>query len=137
MSGENKEMMENEELNMNENKDFNKNAKVKESETANLAETVKKKRTHRVGTITCGASLVIFGSLFLATVFTDAITYLTVIKFWPVILIGLGIEIIISNIGESELKYDKGSIAIIILMGLFAAGMAGTSLLIEAAVKYF
>ena len=49
------------------------------------------KRTHRVGAITAGASLVGFGIVFLLQQFM-ALDFVFIIKFWPLVLIGLGAQ---------------------------------------------
>ena len=86
-----------------------------------------KKRTHRVGAITAGASLVGFGIVFLLQQFL-ALDYVFIIKFWPLILISLGVEVIVSSfMEEGTYKYDKGAIAIIILMMGFAFLMAAAT----------
>jgi len=85
------------------------------------------KRTHRVGVITAGASLVGFGIVFLLQQFME-LDFVFIIKFWPLILISLGAEVIVSSfMEEGTYKYDKGAIAIIILMMGFAFCMAGAT----------
>ncbi|MBR5359865.1 MAG: hypothetical protein IK123_03150, partial [Lachnospiraceae bacterium] len=69
-------------------------------------------RVHRVGSITAGISMVAFGILFLLRLFTDLITYEMVFNLWPVVLIGLGAEILMSNMKTENLKYDKGAVAL-------------------------
>ncbi len=83
-------------------------------------------RVHRVGSITAGISLVVFGVLFLLKMFTGLITYELVLSLWPLVLIGLGAEILISNIRADELKYDKGAVAVVLIMLVFATCMALT-----------
>ncbi|MBQ1870568.1 MAG: hypothetical protein II147_00085 [Lachnospiraceae bacterium] len=86
-----------------------------------------KKRTHRVGAITAGASLVGFGVVFLLQQFMN-LDFVFIIKFWPLILISLGFEVIVSSfMEEGTYKYDKGAIAIIILMMGFAFLMAAAT----------
>ena len=82
------------------------------------------KRVHRVGSITAGISLVAFGILFLLKMFTGSITYELVFSLWPLVLIGLGAEILISNVRADELKYDKGAVAVVLIMLIFATCMA-------------
>ena len=78
------------------------------------------------------------GILYLSTLFSNALSYKTIMRFWPVILIGLGCEILISNMKESELKYDKGAVVIIICMGIFAAAMAVLSAMLDnCGIVYF
>ncbi len=48
----------------------------------------------RVGSVTFGLTLVVFGVMFLLSAFIKSFNYLDVIKFWPVIFISLGIEML-------------------------------------------
>lgn len=85
-------------------------------------------RTRRVGTITCGSILIIFGILFLTHMFYPALSLGFIMKLWPVILIALGLEMVIANMKykseeETVLKYDKGAIFITFLLTCFALGM--------------
>ncbi len=81
-------------------------------------------RVHRVGSITAGISLISFGILFLLRIFTDAVSYQTAFKLWPAIIIGIGVEILISNARRIEIKYDKGAVCLMAIMMVFATGMA-------------
>ena len=49
---------------------------------------------HRVGTITCGIILVLYGVLFLLHMILPTMNYQRIFEFWPIILIVLGIEIL-------------------------------------------
>ncbi|MBQ9342087.1 MAG: hypothetical protein IJT81_07000 [Lachnospiraceae bacterium] len=90
-----------------------------------------KKRTHRVGAITAGASLVGFGVVFLLQQFMN-LDFTFIIKFWPLVLIGLGAEIIASTfMDEGTYKYDKGAIALIVIMLFFAFCMAGVTAVMQ------
>lgn len=90
-----------------------------------------KKRTHRVGAITAGASLVGFGIVFLLQQFL-ALDFVFIIKFWPIILISLGVEVIASTfMDEGTYKYDKAAIAIIVVMMFFAFCMAGVTAVMQ------
>lgn len=93
--------------------------------------------TRRVGSITCGISLIVFGIMFLISPFLDKINYSFILHFWPIILIGLGVEILAANRHcrndeNCSLKYDKGAIIMMIILMLFAACM-GTA---EFYLKY-
>lgn len=93
--------------------------------------------TRRVGGITCGISLIFFGIMFLISPFLDKIDYSFILHFWPIILIGLGVEMLAANHRcrndeNSRLKYDKGAIFIMVILMLFAACM-GTA---EFCLKY-
>lgn len=84
-------------------------------------------KNRRVGTLTAGIILVIFGVLFLLRLIFPNINYLIIISLWPLILIFLGIEIIAAYIinEEEKIKYDTGAVILTIILSLFAMGMAG------------
>lgn len=92
-------------------------------------------RCRRVGTITAGITLVFFGVLFLLRFFYQFMDYTWILSLWPIILILLGLEIILSYVFQKgeKLQYDGGAIAIIILMAVFSMAMA----MMEFAVQYY
>jgi hypothetical protein len=81
-------------------------------------------RTHRVGTITTGLVLIAFGVLFILHLFMNVITYELIFRFWPVILIGLGLEVLLTNFAKDKIVYDKAAIFLMLLLAFFAMGMA-------------
>ena len=87
-------------------------------------------RTHRVGSITTGIMLIAFGVMFVLHLFLNAISYNMIFKLWPIILIGLGIEVLLSNFARDRIVYDKAAIFLMIALAVFAMGMAGADLLI-------
>lgn len=88
-------------------------------------------RVRRVGSVTCGISLIIFGVLFLIHLFYNSLSYVVILKFWPLVLIGLGIELLASYVKPKQVIYDKGAVALMILMSFFAACMAGVDIFIN------
>ena len=52
-----------------------------------MDENVKEVRTHRVGSITLGSALVLFGILFLVHLFVPVLTYEIIFHIWPCIFI--------------------------------------------------
>lgn len=88
-------------------------------------------RVHRVGTLTAGISMVGFGIMFVVRNFVDVISYTAICRCWPVILILLGLEIIFYNARGKKFVYDKAAVFIIIMMMLFAMGMAGADMCIS------
>ena len=102
-------------------------------ETANNRVTC---RIHRVGTVTAGASMVVFGILLLIHSIFDFIDYQMVFSLWPLILIGLGIELLLSNLGEKRIVYDKGAVVLLIIMIFFSFGMVVADICIEATELY-
>lgn len=97
-------------------------------------------RVRRVGSITCGGILILFGSLFMVHMFCPALNLEFIMKLWPLILIALGIEMVISNMrrnsGEEILKYDKGAIVITFLTMCFAIGMGVLEYCMEYGQRY-
>lgn len=81
------------------------------------------KKERRVGTYTFGVMLIIIGISVLIMTFTkfDALRYL--LMLWPIVLIGLGIEILILNSkSNTKVKIDFVSI-ILMLIVLFFTGV--------------
>ena len=70
----------------------------------------------RVGTYTFGVMLIIVGISVLIITFTSAIFFRYLLMIWPVVLIGLGIEILYLNT-KSNIKVKTDFISII-LMGI-------------------
>lgn len=92
-------------------------------------------RSRRVGSITCGIVLIVFGILFLLHMMLPVISYTFIFRFWPLILVFLGLEIIIANTrkGENMMKYDIGAIFLIIVLAAFSLGMG----LAEYCMSYY
>jgi hypothetical protein len=84
------------------------------------------KRIHRIGTITLGSMLVVFGIMFLFHIFFAGLSYLVILKLWPIIFIFLGLEILITNLKQQDenLCYDKTAFFLIVILSFFAMGMA-------------
>lgn len=89
-------------------------------------------RTHRVGTVTFGIILILFGVLFLAHIFVPWLHYEYVFRLWPLVFIFLGIEVLVGNHraakAEDEVKinfiYDKAAILLMVCLTFFAMIMA-------------
>jgi len=96
-------------------------------------------KTHRVGTLTLGGMLIVFGVLFLLRIFFADLSYDIIFKLWPIVFIFLGSEILIANFNqkeESKMIYDKTAFALIIILSFFAMGMAITELCIKYASSH-
>ena len=89
-------------------------------------------RTHRVGAITTGVSMIAFGVLFAVHLFTGFMDYEMIFKLWPFMIIGLGVELLISNFLTEKIVYDKAAVFLLILTSFFAMCMAGA----EQAMKF-
>lgn len=93
----------------------------------------------KVGTFTAGLSMVVFGVLFLLRIYFPSINYRLILTLWPLILIFLGVEILISFfINKQEvMKYDGGAILLTIILTFFAMGMACAEFAIQNSHYYF
>lgn len=78
-----------------------------------------------VGTLTTGIVLITFGIIFLLRLMYPSIKYAIIASMWPLVLVILGIEIIISCFRNKEgiIKYDFGGVFILIALSMFAMGM--------------
>ena len=79
-------------------------------------------RSHRVGSVTAGISMVGYGVMFLLHLFGDMVDYRMMFSLWPVMLILLGLELLLSNFSK-KVVYDKAAIFLLIVMTFFALGM--------------
>ena len=69
--------------------------------------------TRRIGSVTLGGSLVVFGILFLVHTFWDGLSYGLILRFWPLLLISLGAETLLSlRQSESVYTVSLGSMGI-------------------------
>ncbi len=68
-------------------------------------------RIHRVGSVTFGLVLIVTGILFLFQLFLPRLDYRVIYQFWPLILIFLGVEVLLSNRQKTyEVLGTKGQI---------------------------
>ena len=81
-------------------------------------------RSHRVGSVTAGLSMVGIGVMFLLHLLFDLVDYQMMFSLWPVMLILLGLELLISNFSTKKIVYDKAAIFLLIVMTFFSMGMA-------------
>jgi hypothetical protein len=92
----------------------------------------------RVGTLTAGIILVTFGTLFLLRIFYPSINYSFILSLWPLILVFLGVELIISYIINKDkiMKYDGWSIFLIIVLSFFSMVMGGAEFVLNNFLKF-
>ncbi len=81
-------------------------------------------RSHRVGSVTAGLSMIGFGVMFLLHLFFDLVDYRLMFSLWPVMLILLGLELLLSNFSKKKIVYDKAAVFLLITMTFFTIGMA-------------
>lgn len=110
---------------------MNQTGNMQNSANRNCETAMQARRTRRVGGLTCGIAMVGFGILFLLNTLFGLIDYTTIFSLWPILLICLGVEMLISNMKYSDteryrLVYDKGAIVLTILVTMFAVGMGIT-----------
>lgn len=84
-------------------------------------------KQRRVGTLTLGGVLIMYGVAFLLHSFIEGISYYLVFKMWPVIFLVLGVEVLFAAIRwkDEPFQYDFAAIFIICILIAFAMGMAG------------
>ncbi|MCL2301593.1 MAG: DUF5668 domain-containing protein [Firmicutes bacterium] len=93
-------------------------------------------KSRKIGVLTLGASLVAFGVLYLLRVFVPGWSYMTVLRFWPVVLILLGAEVLLSVFwprpeGEPPAKFDAASVVLLFVTLLLACGLAAAQFALE------
>ncbi len=85
-------------------------------------------RPRRVGSVTFGLTLVLFGVLFLIHIVVPTLHYEMIFQFWPVVFVLLGVEILVENHKSSaeqcRFVYDFPAILMMVVMLLFAMVMA-------------
>lgn len=92
----------------------------------------------RVGTFTLGLTLIVFGVFLFLHTFISTFTFSFIASLWPLILILLGLEVMVSYIvnKDDKLRYDGGAIALIIILALFALGASYTQFFAEHYTRY-
>ena len=83
-------------------------------------------RTRRVGTLTCGIALIIFGIVVGAFLIWPNFDLMLLLRLCPALLILLGGELIAASFSRFELrlKYDFASIFLCLVLGLAAVGLS-------------
>ncbi|MCR5753673.1 MAG: hypothetical protein K6G30_02510 [Acetatifactor sp.] len=88
-------------------------------------------RVHRVGSITLGLTLILAGVIYFLRLFWGVIPVDIILHVWPVVLIVLGLEVLLSGTVFREYTYDKGSFFLIFMVILFVMCLAGMNFLVE------
>ena len=94
-------------------------------------------RTHRVGAFTSGLCMVGFGGLLLLHNLFHIMDYEMILRLWPLILIGMGIELLLSNVFKNRIVYDKAAIVLLFVMTLLVLMLAGVDVCMEASKAYW
>lgn len=94
-------------------------------------------RTRRVGSVTFGLTLVLFGVLFLVHTVIPSLDYGIIFQCWPMVFVLLGIEILVENRRSDTEKYrfvyDFPAILMLVILLLFAMVMAAA----EVSMQYY
>lgn len=93
-------------------------------------------RTHRVGAFTSGICMVAFGIMLLLHTLFHIMTYEMIFELWPLVLIGMGIELLLSNVFKNRIVYDKAAIVLLFVMTIFVLCLAGADVCMEASRVY-
>lgn len=89
---------------------------------------------HKIGTVTLGIILILFGFLFLIHIFIPALSLAFIFKLWPIVFIVLGLEILCSKLRQDlHITYDFAAVWLLFFLMLFAAGMG----VLEWSAEYF
>ncbi len=90
-------------------------------------------KNRRVGTLTAGVSMVLFGALFLLRLFVPVITIRLIASLWPLVLVFLGVEVLIAYAmnKEGQMRYDAGSVVLILALAFFTVCMAFAQMTME------
>ncbi len=93
-------------------------------------------RVRRIGSVTLGLGLLVFGLLFLLHTLWDGISYGLIFRFWPCLLVSLGLEVLWSlRKQEDGWVYDKGAVVMMVLISFFAMSMATAQMFFEWTVQ--
>lgn len=97
---------------------------MKEKRNSDQEKTTK--RVHRVGSVTMGLSLIIIGLTTVIYLFFPEIDYRFLAKFSPLILVGIGVEVLLANAQSDTIcfKYDLFSGIVCFLLITFSLSMA-------------
>lgn len=87
----------------------------------------------RVGTLTAGIVLIALGLLFILRIIFPLLHYSTILSLWPLVLVLLGTEVIVSYVINKEeiMKYDGSAIALVIILSIFSMGMAAAEFIVN------
>ena len=99
-------------------------------------ETMVRTRIHRVGSFTSGFSMIGFGILFLLHNLLDILDYEQILGMWPLILIGMGTELLLSTVFPNKIVYDKAAIALLFAMTFLVMILAGADVGVEMIKDY-
>ena len=84
-----------------------------------------------------GFCMIGFGILLLLHNILDIMTYEQVLGLWPIILIGMGVELLLSNLFKSKIVYDKAAIVLLFVMAFLVMILAGADVCMDLSKAYW
>jgi len=93
-------------------------------------------KSRKIGVLTLGVSLIAFGVLYLLRVFLPGWDYLMVLRFWPFVLILLGVEVLLAALlprpeGQPPAKLDALSVVLLFVTLFMACGLAAAEFALD------
>ncbi|MBO4361116.1 MAG: hypothetical protein J5822_09600 [Eubacteriaceae bacterium] len=89
------------------------------------------KTKRRVGTLTSGAVMIVSGAALLWHSLSGTVSLQAVFRFWPLIIISLGAELLASDRDPDGRKYDIGAVILMFTVLLFALAMGAAQVYME------
>ncbi|MBQ1466412.1 MAG: hypothetical protein IIZ17_07050 [Eubacteriaceae bacterium] len=90
------------------------------------------RRVRRVGSFTSGAVMVVSGVLLMMHTVFGTLSYRQIFRFWPVILISLGAEMLLSVRGGDDYRYDGAAVVMMFVTLLFAMALGAAEMMYAA-----
>ena len=99
-------------------------------------------KSRKIGVLTLGVALVAFGLLYLLRVFVPGWNYVTVLRFWPFVLILLGAEVLLAALlprpeGQSAPKLDALSVILLFVTLFMACALAAAEFALSQLPELF
>jgi len=99
-------------------------------------------KSRKIGVLTLGVTMISFGILFMLRLFVPWFDYLYVMRFWPVVLVLLGIEVLVSAFWPTKedaprQKVDAVSVVLLFVMLFLVFGLASFQFALENFWMYF
>jgi len=99
-------------------------------------------KSRKIGVLTLGVSLIAFGVLYLLRVFVPGWDYLMVLRFWPFVLILLGVEVLLAALlprpeGQPPAKVDALSVILLFVTLFMACALAAAEFALSQLPELF
>ncbi len=96
-------------------------------------------KIHKVGTVTLGITLIAVGIAYLAHLIFPMLSYMMIIRAWPLVFVLLGVEILLSNLRTREdvsFVYDKTAIFLTMILVCFSMCMGALSIALDNSIHF-